>query len=66
MKKFNENDNHQYVLEVDNKIVGFSGSTFLEEQKNESKYINSKETIIYKKSQIKRDITPFLILLTYL
>ena len=40
------------IINQYNKIVGFSGRTFLEEQKNESKYINSKETKIFHKGNI--------------
>ncbi len=40
------------IINQYNKIVGFSGRTYLEEQKNESKYVNSKETKIFHKGNI--------------
>lgn len=40
------------IINQYNKIVGFSGRTFLSDQKNESKYVNSKETKIFHKGNI--------------
>lgn len=40
------------IKDLDGNIVGFSGRRFLPESVNESKYLNTSETILFKKGEI--------------
>ena len=40
------------IYDIDKNVIGFTGRIYREEDKNESKYLNTKETIVFKKGNI--------------
>lgn len=40
------------IYDKDKNVIGFTGRVYKEEDKNESKYLNTKETIVFKKGNI--------------